>query len=159
MYSEESGSTDVVDPNLGDIRQQIGEILGTARVLSEQMREQKEENRRQEDRINAELRATKEEHRLANQVITVRIEQLTAQVRELDDKARSITADLTGVKDDIREAHGAVSNLKTPVDSLMELKTKIIAYAMVLVSMATILWYVVGPVAHLLIETVLPVKK
>lgn len=139
--------------DFGSIRQQIGEILGTARSLSDQMRESKEESRRQEDRLNTELRSTKEEHRANSQTISVRIEQLTGQIRMLDEKARTISTELTDVKQDVSRSRVEIAELRAPVNNLIQIRNRIMRYAMMVISAATVLWYIVGPILHGLLES------
>lgn len=126
---------------VGSIRQQIGEILGTVRSLSVQVREQRDDSRRQEERLDTQLATVKEEQNRTNTAVQARLDQLNAAVREIDEKAKVITRDVGSLSQD-------VANLKGPVDTLMQTRTKIIAYLAVVVGAFTVFWTFVGPLVH-----------
>ena len=63
-------------PDIGSIRQQIGEILGTVRGVSDAMSDQKSALLRSEDRINSELRNIKHDQRNKDHVVSTQLEIL-----------------------------------------------------------------------------------
>lgn len=127
--------------DVGTVRQQIGEILGTVRSLNESLKEVKQDIERREDRLTSELRTLKHEQRQADQVITSKMELLTAQFRELDGKARFISEELKTVKHSVAE----LEKLKEPVKKLEALRERMVAYALVVTSIGAVVWYFVGP--------------
>jgi|SRR6185437_7012953 chromosome segregation ATPase len=132
----------------GSVRQQIGEILGTVRSLAEALKEVKEEGFRREDRLSSEIRTVKHEQRQSDQVITSRMELLTKQFHDLDNKARVISEELGSVKHSVAE----LEKLKEPVKRLEALRERIVGYGLIITSVGAVIWYFVGPVVSDLIH-------
>jgi ABC-type phosphate transport system auxiliary subunit len=143
---EESGA--------GQLRQQIGEILGTVRGLADTLKEVKEDRVRQEERLTNELRTVKHEQRQLDQVITSRLELLTAQFRELDLKSRAIVNDVGSVRKEV----GDLAVLKDSVKKLEHLRDRLVAYGLFIVSVGGVLWAVLGPVISDFIKRVIEGK-
>jgi methyl-accepting chemotaxis protein len=127
--------------DVGSVRQQIGEILGTVKGLADQLKEVKEDGVRREDRLTSEIRTIKHEQRQADQVITSKMELLTAQFRELDSKARIISEELTRVKRSVEE----LEKLREPVQKLQALRERVVAYGLVVTTIGGVIWWFVSP--------------
>lgn len=125
----------------GPLRQQVGEILGTVRGLADTLKEVKEDRIRQEERMTNDIRTVKHEQRQLDQIITSRLELLTAQFRELDLKSRSISEDIGEVRKDVSE----LAELKEPVKKLQQARDRLVAYGLVVVSIAGVAWTFLGP--------------
>lgn len=125
----------------GSVRQQIGEILGTVRSLADAVKEVKQDGEKREDRLTSEIRTIKHEQRQSDQIITSKMELLTAQFRELDGKARVISEELSNVKRSVAE----LEKLKEPVRRLEALRERFVAYGLVVTSVGAVIWYFVGP--------------
>lgn len=125
----------------GPLRQQVGEILGTVRGLADTLKEVKEDRIRQEERMTNDIRTVKHEQRQLDQIITSRLELLTAQFRELDLKSRSISEDIGEVRKDVSE----LGELKEPVKKLQQARDRLVAYGLVVVSIAGVAWTFLGP--------------
>lgn len=132
----------------GSVRQQIGEILGTVRSLAEALKEVKEEGNRREDRLSSEIRTVKHEQRQSDQVITSRMELLTKQFHDLDNKARMISEELAAVKHSVAE----LEKLKEPVKRLEALRERFVGYGLVITSVGAVIWYFIGPIVSDLIH-------
>lgn len=123
------------DGSAGVIRQQIGEILGTVRSMDNQLRDIKSEAVRQEDRINLAIAGVKTDQSNQQQILGGRLDLLVIQVRELDNKAREITGDVTELREDLAEAtektHKEIGELKGPVKKLTDFRQHLVAYGLV----------------------------
>jgi DNA mismatch repair ATPase MutS len=125
----------------GFVRQQIGEILGTVRAIEQRQVERSEDARRQEERVNEEIRTIKHEQRNHEQVIQGHLELLRRQFDEL----KSINAQATTLTDsklrelqrDVQEARDEVQAL--PISELIDLRRRIGTLAVVLSSFAAVL--------------------
>ena len=124
--------------DVGSVRQQIGEILGTVRSLSETLKEFKEDRVRQEERISAEIRNIDHRQRQSDQVIAGKMELLSRQFGDLDTKVRSIFEELAVVKKDV----ALLNEVKRKVDTLRE---RVIIYMAAIGSVVAAAWYFLGP--------------
>lgn len=104
----------------GNIRQQIGEILGTVRGLDERVRERHRE--------------AKEEWIL----ISARVEKVERQNRELASKMESIKFQLGSITSDI-------DAMEKPVGEFVNMKRRIVAGVALVASAITVLWAILEP--------------
>jgi len=124
--------------DVGSLRQQIGETLGTVRSLAEAVKEIKQDAERREDRLTSEIRTMKHEQRQSDQLMTSKMELLTAQFRELDSKSRNITEELALVK-------RSVAEMEVPVKKIKALHERIVVYALALTSVGGAIWWLISP--------------
>jgi chromosome segregation ATPase len=124
--------------DVGSLRQQIGETLGTVRSLAETVKEIKQDAERREDRLTSEIRTMKHEQRQSDQVITSKMELLTAQFRELDSKSRNITEELALVK-------RSVAEMELPVKKMKALQERIMIYTLAIASVGGAIWWLISP--------------
>lgn len=127
--------------DVGSVRQQIGEILGTVKGLADTLREVKEDRIRQEDRISEEIRTIKHEQRQNDQVVTGRLELLASQFRDLGSKVTGIVDEVSDVKKEV----ATVASMRTNVDKLVQFRDRMIAYVVVTVSICGVLWSFLSP--------------
>lgn len=118
----------------GNARQQIGETLGYVRSLSEQLKEFKTENNRQEDRLTKEIAESKASHTQQQQALTARIETLSIQVQGLSERAKKIT-------EDVDRARKEIGELKQPVDQLVAIRNRFGGIGLVIIFLGSLLWY------------------
>jgi len=135
----------------GTVRQQIGEILGTVRSLAESVKEVKQDSERREDRLTSEIRTIKHEQRQSDQVITSKMELLTAQFRELDSKTRVISEELTTVK-------RSVAEMEAPVKKMRQLHERLAVWVLALTSMGGAVWWIISPFITELIHKIFSPK-
>jgi chromosome segregation ATPase len=133
---------------VGSIRQQIGEILGTVKSMDNQLREVKDDSRANQANVRDDIlrlqRATEETNASTHR----RLEQLVGQVRDVAEKALRLTGELSQLETGVKETKEQLLSLKEPVDSLITLRNRLMAYVFVIVSIATVLWNILGPVLH-----------
>lgn len=130
----------------GTIRQQIGELLGLGRSTDEQIKALKVDAEKREDRLSSEIRNVKHEQRQIDQVVASRLELLNSQVTEIDRKIRGVTSDVSSLQVDSTETKEAIANLKKPVEELVDLRRRIVGYAVGIIIVVTGIWYLVAPV-------------
>jgi len=135
----------------GTVRQQIGEILGTVRSLAESVKEVKQDSERREDRLTSEIRTIKHEQRQSDQVITSKMELLTAQFRELDSKTRVISEELTTVK-------RSVAEMEAPVKKIKALHDRMVIWGLAVMSIGGAIWWVINPFITELIHKIFSPK-
>lgn len=131
--------------DVGTIRQQIGEILGTVRSLNAQVREQRDDSRRQEERLDRDISTIKDEQYRTNANIQQRLETISALVREVDDKARSLTGEITGIKGEVTGVKASVTKLEGPVQQFTELRSKAFGYYAALAAVLGAIYMVIAP--------------
>lgn len=139
------------DRDVGGIRQQIGEILGTVRALSDQMRKQEESAWRQEEKVSVQLSSVKDEHYRTTAAVNMRLDTIAGQVKEVDDKVKQVTSK-------VNDLTVAVADIKEPVDKLIDLRNKIVMYVAFGAGILTVVWYLVGPALQAGVKNLLNLK-
>lgn len=115
----------------GNVRQQIGEILGTVRALDERMKERQRDAREEMQLIHQELRTVKHDQRSGEQILSLRVEKVEKEVGKLASR--------------MDEVSDSVGELKGPVAELVNMKRRFVAFAAFGMSVMAVLWALTEP--------------
>lgn len=135
----------------GNVRQQIGEILGTVRALDERMKERQREAREGEQLLHQELRTVKHDQRAGEQILSLRSEKTKKEIAKLAEQLTDVTAKVAMLGKD-------VSDLKAPVAELVNIKRRSVAFVAFVASVAAVAWTVAQPIWSWVIQRWLSVK-
>lgn len=123
----------------GEIRQQLGEILGTMRALDERMKDRQTEARAESDRTQSEIRNIKHELRQEQQITSLRLEKQEKETGRLAAQVDQVTTKMEEVSQN-------VSELKGPVTELVNMKRRFVAFAAFGMSIMAVLWALAEPI-------------
>lgn len=132
----------------GDMRQQIGEILGTVRALDERMKDRQNEARVESDRTQAEIRNIKHELRQEQQITSLRLEKQEKETSSLAAQVDQVTTKM----DEVSES---VNALKGPVTELVNMKRRFVAFTVLGMSIMAVLWRLAEPLWAWVVHRVL----
>lgn len=131
----------------GSVRQQIGEILGTVRSLAEQMKERQADAREEAKGLRSEIGNVKHEQRAELQIISLRMEKQEKETQKLAEEQRAIALQMITLNHDVAlqttALNQAVANLKAPVDELLNIKRRSVAFFALAASVIGVMWAVV----------------
>lgn len=135
----------------GYIRQQLGEISGTVRSLAETLRDHREERIRQETRLSLDIQGIREERRQFDHTLSARLELLTRQIAQVDDRTKDLTGEFSTLKGEVGTIKSEVGTINVDVKGLMAIRRKIITYVMAAFTAVGAFWYLVGPILQQLV--------
>lgn len=143
MVGADPSASDTGTPRMsgssGDIRQQIGEILGTVRALDERMKDRQREAREETQLIHQELRTVKHDQRSGEQILSLRTEKVEKEVSKLTEQLHDTTKTITTMVKDL-------GDLQAPVTELVNMKRRFVAFAAFGMSIMAVLWALAEPI-------------
>lgn len=116
----------------GLFRQQIGEIVATVKIHTDQLN-------RLEGRFADELRGIRGDARQLDQLVTGRLEVMADRIGKLEDS--------------VARSRDEIAKMQEPLEKLVAQRNQLIAYFTAGAAIITILWFVVGPLVRAFLES------
>lgn len=137
---------------LGDIRQQLGKLMGLVEGFDERMRERHDTANQQAAELRSELRNVKHEQRNIDQGMLGQVELLKREVEALELKVGGLGPRIESVASDVGDLRAQVTVMARPIAQFVSMRNKVSSAVMVLLTLTSVIWFVAEPAWKFIVE-------